>query len=432
MAIIVQKYGGTSVADLTRIRAVAKRVLAHKQQAAAEGNTLGIVVVVSAMAGETNRLIALCDGIDESEVVARDTVISAGEQITAGLLAMELSRLGQPSRSLVGDQIGIKTDAAHGRARIVDIQTDTLHTLINEGAIPVVAGFQGRAADNTITTLGRGGSDTTAVALAAALAAKECQIFTDVDGIYTTDPRLCARARLLPRITFEEMLEMASLGSKVLQTRSVEFAGKYRVPLRVLSSMEDNNAAADFANAAAPQNSGTLITYESSTNPMEQPVVTGIAINRTEAKITFASVPDTPGIAHRILEGMAAAHINVDMIVQNIGTEGHTDFSFTVHRDDYTNAMQHAQPIAKAVSAKSVIGAEDIGKLSVVGIGMKSHAGIASKMFGTLSDNDINIQMISTSEIRISVVIAEQQLERAVNALHDAFELHAAAVNEEV
>lgn len=420
MSIIVQKYGGTSVANPARIRAVAQRVIAYKQ------HHPNIVVVVSAMAGETNRLIALCDDMHAANVVQRDAVISTGEQITAGLLAMELARLGYPSRSLVGDQIGMTTDTAHGRARIVDIQTDRLHALLDSGETPVVAGFQGRSAEGAITTLGRGGSDTTAVALAAALAAQECQIFTDVDGIYTTDPRICPRARLLPQITFEEMLEMASLGSKVLQLRSVEFAGKYRVALRVLSSMSP------LQDAGTPdsQPAGTLINYEPTA--MEQPVVTGIAVNRSEAKLTLAAVPDTPGIAHRILAAMAEHHINIDMIVQNIGSAGHTDFSFTVHRDDYEQAMHHARQIADAVRASDVVGAADIGKLSVVGIGMKSHAGVASKMFGTLSERDINIQMISTSEIRISVVIAEAQLDEAVCALHDAFGLHTAAAEEVV
>ena len=403
MSLLVQKYGGTSVADQTRIDAVARRIAASR----AAGND--VVAVVSAMAGWTNRLIDLCDGARANNAKERDAVICAGEQISAGLLAMSLTRLGVAARSLTGGQVGIITDNAHGKARILDIHTKSLRACLAKGEVAVAPGFQGRTAAGDIATLGRGGSDTTAVALAAALAAQECQIFTDVDGIYTTDPRVCANARLLPRVHFEEMLEMASLGSKVLQLRSVEFAGKYQVPLRVLSSFGDNAGG------------GTLITYGRSN--MEDPLITGVAFNRAEAKITVAGVPDKPGVAHRLLAIVAEANINVDMIVQNIGSAGRTDFSFTVHRDEYDAAMAQTRKAAAAVEAENVLGESSIGKVSIVGVGMKSHAGVASQMFQTLAERGINIQMISTSEIKISVVIDEARLDEAVQALHDSFEL---------
>lgn len=405
MALFVQKYGGTSVATVERIRAVAERVAVCRR--------LGqdVVVVVSAMADETDRLVALCNEISGDSPRERDAVISTGEQITAGLLAMELQRTGVAASSLTGGQIGIRTDQAHGRARIVDIRTEVLSQTLQNGIVPVVPGFQGRTAAGDVSTLGRGGSDTTAVALAAALSARECQIFTDVDGIYTTDPRVCRQARRLSAIHVEEMLEMASLGSKVLQLRSVEFAGKYQVPVRVLSSML----------AAEEGSGGTLITYEE--HGMEDPLVTGVAFNRDEAKITVIGVPDQPGIAHGLIAAVADADINVDMIVQNVGSDGRTDFSFTVHRDDYARAMTTTREKARQIGARNVQGDDSIGKVSIVGIGMRSHAGVASRMFSTLSRNNINIQMISTSEIKISVVIDETNLDTAVCALHDAFEL---------
>lgn len=404
MDLVIQKYGGTSVAGIARIRAVAARVAACRQRGQQ------IVAVVSAMAGETDRLVALCSDIGADLPRERDAVISTGEQITAGLLAMELTRLGVAARSFSGEQIGIRTDAAHGKARIVDIRTEGLRAALEGGITPVVAGFQGRTAGGDVATLGRGGTDTTAVALAAALAARECQIFTDVDGIYTTDPRVCKKARLLPAIHLEEMLEMASLGAKVLQLRSVEFAGKYQVALRVLSSLDEGSGSG-----------GTLITYEE--NGMEDPLVTGVAFNRAEAKITIAGVPDRPGIAYTLISAVADANINVDMIVQNIGNDGRTDFSFTVHRDEYARAMQVTEKMAAEIGAERVLGDDSIGKVSIVGIGMRSHAGVASRMFKTLSQHGINIQMISTSEIKTSVVIEEKHLDAAVCALHDTFGL---------
>lgn len=406
MTIIVQKYGGTSVGDITRIRAVAQRVAESSRGGAP------VVVVLSAMSGWTDRLVGFCADIGDDNGRngrERDAVISTGEQVSAGLLAMALAKLGVPAKSFTGEQAGILTDEFHGKARIVDIRTQALRAALEKGITPVVAGFQGCTPEGEITTLGRGGSDTTAVALAAALAARECQIFTDVDGIYTTDPRVCPKARRMPTILFEEMLEMASLGSKVLQLRSVEFAGKYRVPLRVLSSMGDND------------DGGTLITYEY--DNMEKPSVSGVAFNRAEAKITVAGVPDRPGIAHQLLSVVADANVNVDMIVQNVSTAGRTDFSFTVHRDEYGRAMEATRQAAAAVGAEKVIGDDGIGKVSVVGIGMKSHAGVASKMFRTLAENGVNIQMISTSEIKVSVVIEEKLLDKAICALHDAFQL---------
>ncbi len=405
MTLLVQKYGGTSVADIARIRAVAARV------AACRARGVQVVVVVSAMAGETNRLLRLCAEIGAEGLREQDSVIATGEQIVAGLLALELQRLGVAARSLTGEQVGIRTDAAYGKARIVDIRSEVLRSALNNDEVPVVPGFQGRTATGDIATLGRGGTDTTAVALSAALSAKECQIFTDVDGIYTTDPRVCADARRLETVHVEEMLEMASLGAKVLQLRSVEFACKYQVPLRVLSSLTEDHDCTG----------GTLITYEE--NEMEDPVVTGVAFNKEEAKITVAGVPDKPGIAHLLLSAVAKSNINVDMIVQNVSSAGRTDFSFTVQRDEFARAMVTTKTAAATIGATEVLGDADIAKVSVVGIGMRSHPGVASLMFKTLSDHKINIQMISTSEIKTSVVIAEAQMETAVQALHAAFDL---------
>ena len=402
MALIVQKYGGTSVGSPERIQAVAERVKRFRDQ----GDD--IVVVVSAMSGETDRLIKLAKGIS-AEPPARemDVLLATGEQVTIALLAMMLEKIGCPARSYTGHQVHIRTDNVFGKARILDIDESRVRADLKQGRVVVVAGFQGVDDDGNITTLGRGGSDTTGVALAAALKADECQIYTDVDGVYTTDPRVVPQARRLDRITFEEMLEMASLGSKVLQIRSVEFAGKYKVPLRVLSSF-----------AEGP---GTLITYEE--NDMEAPLISGIAFNRDEAKLTVRGVPDKPGIAYRILGDIAAANVNVDMIVQNVGADGSTDFTFTVHRGDYKKALETLQKTAGQLAAREVTGDDKIAKISVVGVGMRSHAGIASQMFKTLADEGINIQMISTSEIKISVVVEEKYLELAVRTLHSSFGL---------
>jgi len=402
MALIVQKYGGTSVGSPDRIRAVAERVKRFRDQ------NHDVVVVVSAMSGETNRLIELGKSVNP-EVPARemDVLISTGEQVTIALLAMALERIGCPARSYTGHQVHILTDNVYGKARILQIDEKRMRSDLEKGRVVVVAGFQGVDEEGNITTLGRGGSDTTGVALAAALKADECQIYTDVDGVYTTDPRVVPQARRLDKVTFEEMLEMASLGSKVLQIRSVEFAGKYKVPLRVLSSFEEGP--------------GTLITYEE--NDMEAPLISGIAFSRDEAKITVRGVPDKPGIAHRLLGDIAAASINVDMIVQNVGADGTTDFTFTVPRGDYRKAMETVKKTAGQLAAREVTGDDKIVKISVVGVGMRSHAGIASQMFKVLADEGINIQMISTSEIKISVVVEEKYLELAVRALHSAFAL---------
>ena len=385
-----------------RILAVAEKV-ARKRAAGDD-----IVVVVSAMSGETNRLIELANKVN-ADAPARelDVLISTGEQVTIALLSMALEGIGCPARSYTGSQVHIRTDSAHGKARIMDIDETRVRDDLKKGRVVVVAGFQGVDEGGNITTLGRGGSDTTAVAMAAALKADECQIYTDVDGVYTTDPRVVPKARRLERITAEEMLEMASLGAKVLQIRSVEFAGKYRVPLRVLSSFEEGP--------------GTLITYEE--NSMEQPLISGIAFNRDEAKLTIKGVPDQPGVAYRILGAVANANVNVDMIIQNVGADGTTDFTFTVHRSDYPQAQAILQKVAGQLSAREVTGDDKIAKISVVGVGMRSHAGIASTMFKTLADEGINIQMISTSEIKISVVVDEKYLELAVRALHSAFGL---------
>lgn len=403
MALIVQKYGGTSVGTPERIEAVAARVKRWQ----AKGHD--IVVVLSAMSGETNRLIALAKAITpEPDPRELDVMVSTGEQVTIALLAMALKKIGVDAKSYTGGQVAIRTDSAHTKARIESIDDARMRADLAAGRIVIVAGFQGVDADGNITTLGRGGSDTTGVALAAALKADECQIYTDVDGVYTTDPRVVPQAKRLDRITFEEMLEMASLGSKVLQIRSVEFAGKYNVPLRVLSSFTD-------------EGEGTLITVDEET--MEQPVISGIAFNRDEAKITVRGVPDTPGIAFRILGPIGDANIEVDMIVQNVAADNTTDFTFTVARGELKKALAVLEKVAKEIGAREVVGDEKICKVSLVGVGMRSHAGVASKMFGTLAKENINIQMISTSEIKISVVIEEKYLELAVRALHTAFDL---------
>lgn len=403
MALYVQKYGGTSVGSVERIEAVAEKVKGFRQQ----GHD--VVVVVSAMSGETNRLIALANEIQERpDPREMDTLVSTGEQVTIALLCMALKARGVDARSYTGGQVRILTDQYHTKARIQDIETDRIRSDLDQGRVVVVAGFQGVDPDGNITTLGRGGSDTTGVALAAALKADECQIYTDVDGVYTTDPRVVEGARRLEKITFEEMLEMASLGSKVLQIRSVEFAGKYKVPLRVLSSFQDGP--------------GTLITIEDD-ETVEKPVISGIAFNRDEAKLTVVGVPDIPGVASRILGPISRANIEVDMIVQNIGADQTTDFTFTVHRNDYDKAQQVLEQVVQELGARECVGDNKIAKVSIVGVGMRSHAGVASKMFDALAGENINIQMISTSEIKVSVVIAEKYLELAVRALHSAFDL---------
>ncbi len=402
MALIVQKYGGTSVGSPERIRHVAEKVSAARRR----GDD--VVVVVSAMSGETDRLVGLAHQLDpRPEPRELDVLLSTGEQVTIALLSIALQKLGCAARSYTGAQVRILTDNAFNKARIRDIDEAAVRKDISAGRVVVVAGFQGVDEDGNITTLGRGGSDTTAVALAAALKADECQIYTDVDGVYTTDPRVVPQARRLARITFEEMLEMASLGSKVLQIRSVEFAGKYNVPLRVLSSFQEGE--------------GTLISFEES--QMEQPVISGIAFNRDEAKITVVGVPDQPGVAYGILGPIANANIEVDMIVQNVAADATTDFTFTVHRRDYAQAVEILRDVATGMGARELTGDNKIVKISIVGVGMRSHAGIASKMFQTLSKEGINIRMISTSEIKVSVVVDEKYLELGVRALHDAFEL---------
>ncbi len=403
MALIVQKYGGTSVGTVERIQNVARRVKRHRDA----GDD--VVVVVSAMSGETNRLIALASEItDNPDPRELDVLVTTGEQVTIALLSMALQAIGCDARSYTGAQVRILTDSAHGKARISDIDDVRVHADLKAGRVVVVAGFQGVDEHGNITTLGRGGSDTTAVAMAAALKADECQIFTDVDGVYTTDPRVEPRARKLDRITFEEMLEMASLGSKVLQIRSVEFAGKYNVPLRVLSSFEE-------------EGEGTLITFEE--EGVEAAKISGIAFNRDEAKLTIRGVPDRPGVAYEILGPIGDANIEVDMIVQNIANDGTTDFTFTVNRGEFAKAKAILEQTASELGAREVIGDDKIVKISLVGVGMRSHAGIASKMFETLSKEGINIQMISTSEIKISVVVDEKYLELGVRALHEAFGL---------
>ena len=403
MALIVQKYGGTSVGTVERIRNVAKKVERYRD----EGHD--VVVVVSAMSGETNRLIALANEIsDQPPARELDVLVTTGEQVTIALLSMALQKDGYAARSYTGAQVRILTDDAYGKARIQAIDAERIKADLAKGRIVVVAGFQGVDEQGNITTLGRGGSDTTGVALAAALKADECQIYTDVDGVYTTDPRVVANARRLEKITFEEMLEMASQGSKVLQIRSVEFAGKYNVPLRVLSTFEEGP--------------GTLITVDQEDN-MEDPVIAGIAFNRDEAKITVRGVPDTPGAAYRILGPVGEANIEVDMIVQNVGADNTTDFTFTVHKNDMRKVLELLKDLATDIGAREVQGDASIAKVSIVGVGMRSHAGVASKMFKLLAKESINIQMISTSEIKISVVIEEKYLELAVRALHTGFDL---------
>jgi aspartate kinase len=403
MALIVQKYGGTSVGSVERIAAVAAKVIATR----AQGHD--VIVVVSAMSGETNRLVALAKSIaDPPNEREFDVILATGEQVTIGLVSIALLSRGCPARSYAGAQVRILTDSAYTKARILQIDEQRLRTDLTQGIVPVVAGFQGIDAQDNITTLGRGGSDTTAVALAAALKADECQIYTDVDGVYTTDPRVVPEARRLDKISFEEMLEMASLGSKVLQIRSVEFASKYNVRLRVLSSFQEGE--------------GTLIAPEEEI--MEQALISGIAFNRDEAKLTLIGVPDKPGVAAQILEQIANANIEVDMIIQNMGADGTTtDFTFTVNRNDYKKATSILHSLISQLGVRELRGDDKIVKVSLVGVGMRSHVGIANKMFKALADEGINIQMISTSEIKISVVVHEKYLELAVRALHSAFGL---------
>ncbi|MBN9125745.1 MAG: aspartate kinase [Nitrosospira sp. 56-18] len=405
MALFVQKYGGTSVGSTERIKNVARRIAKFR----AAGHQ--VVVVVSAMSGETNRLIALAR---EFQAIPHprelDVMVSTGEQVSVALLSMALIDRGAKAKSYTGAQVRILTDNAYTKARILRIDEERLRTDLKEGCVVVVAGFQGVDENGNITTLGRGGSDTTAVALAAALGADECQIYTDVDGVYTTDPRIVPEAHRLSTVTFEEMLEMASLGSKVLQIRSVEFAGKYKVKLRVLSSFEE-------------EGQGTLITFEEDKD-MERAIISGIAFNRDEAKITVLGVPDRPGIAYQILGPVADANIDVDMIIQNVGHDGMTDFSFTINRNEFERTMDILKnQVQPHIGARGVVGGNRIAKVSIVGVGMRSHVGIASKMFRTLAEEGINIQMISTSEIKISVVVDEKYMELAVRVLHKVFEL---------
>jgi aspartate kinase len=408
MALIVQKYGGTSVANPERIKNVAKRVARYH----AQGHQ--VVVVVSAMSGETNRLIALAKEVmPDPHPRELDMIVSTGEQVTIGMTSLALLELGLKAKSYTGAQVKILTDDAHTKARIMNIDEHNIKADLAAGYVCVVAGFQGIDQHGNITTLGRGGSDTTGVAIAAALGAEECQIYTDVDGVYTTDPRVEPNARKLSTITFEEMLELASQGSKVLQIRSVEFAGKYKVKLRVLSSFEETG-------------DGTLITFEEDIkdNNMENPIISGIAFNRDEAKITVLGVPDKPGIAYKILGPIADANIDVDMIIQNTGADGTTDFTFTVNKNEMKKALKILQDkVQPNIGAREISGDDKIAKVSVVGVGMRSHVGVASQMFRTLSEEGINIQMISTSEIKIAVVLEEKYMELAVRVLHKAFEL---------
>ena len=404
MSLLVQKFGGTSVASVERIENIAARIIRSRTA----GHDL--VVVVSAMGDETDRLVSLANEVNYDGLDARrelDVLLSTGEQATIALLAMTLLKHGVKAESVLGWQASILTDSEHSKARILEIDETVLQAKISDGIVPVVAGFQGTDQKGHLTTLGRGGSDTTAVALAAVLKADECQIYTDVEGVFTTDPRVVEGARCLKQMTFEEMLELASLGSRVLHTRAVEFASKYQVPLRVLSSFEEKP--------------GTLITKED--DSMEQPIISGIAFTRDEAKLTILGVKDVPGIASAILGPISDANIEVDMIVQNVAADMSTDFTFTVRRDDYDQAKQILENIAKNIDAREVSGDNKIAKLSLVGVGMRSHAGVASRMFKVLADESINIQMISTSEIKISVVLAEKYLELAARALHSAFEL---------
>lgn len=406
MSLFVQKYGGTSVGSIERIEGVADRVASFR----AQGHDL--VVVLSAMSGETNRLIGLAQQIQETpDPREMDVLVSTGEQVTIALLSMALKKRGIDARSYTGGQVRILTDNSHTKARIQAIDDANMRADLAAGRVVVVAGFQGVDEQGNITTLGRGGSDTTGVALAAALKADECQIYTDVDGVYTTDPRVVERARRLDKITFEEMLEMASLGSKVLQIRSVEFAGKYNVPLRVLSSFKEGQ--------------GTLITLDEENNTMEQPIVSGIAFNRDEAKVTIAGIPDTPGVAAKILAPIGAANIEVDVIVQNVSADNTTDLTFTVNKGDMKKAVGVLESVAKDLGAREIRSDDKVAKVSIVGVGMRSHAGVASRMFTALAADGINIQMITTSEIKISVIIEERFLELAVRTLHTAFGLDA-------
>ncbi|WP_251977100.1 aspartate kinase [Salinicola avicenniae] len=414
MALYVQKFGGTSVGSVERIKAVAEKVKRDRDA----GHQ--VVVVVSAMSGETNRLIDLASQINEDPTPREmDMLVSTGEQVTISLLAMALHQLGVPATSYTGAQVGIRTDSAHTKARIQRIETDDLKGDLDDGQVVVVAGFQGVDEEGNITTLGRGGSDTTGVALAAALNADECQIYTDVDGVYTTDPRVCSKAQRLERITVEEMLELASLGSKVLQIRAVEFAGKYNVPLRVLSSFEEGP--------------GTLIVADEEIESMEEPLISGIAFTTNEAKLTLLNTPDVPGVASRILGPIADANIEVDMIVQNVAPTGdYTDFTFTVAKGDYKQTMRILQnDVIPALGGGELRGDDNIAKVSLVGVGMRSHAGVASKMFRVLAEENINIRMVSTSEIKISVVIDDKAMELAVRALHTAFGLDKDSIHSE-
>ena len=405
MSIIVQKFGGTSVANPERIQAAANIAIKTFNQ----GHQ--VVIVVSAMSGETNKLIKLCEEMMPSpELREYDSIVSTGEQVTSGLMSLSLINLGFKAKSYSGHQVKIETDNAHSKARIVNIEDTNLKKDLKNGFIAVVAGFQGVDKEGNITTLGRGGSDTTAVALAAALKAEECQIYTDVDGIYTTDPRVVPEAKKIKSINFEEMLEMASLGSKVLQTRSVEFAGKYKVKLRVLSSF-------------SPNNEGTEINFEEKKN-MEDPIISGIAFNRDEAEVNILGVPDMPGIAYQILGPIAEANIDVDVIIQNLGQDGLTDFTFTVQKNDLKRTLKILnEKVKDHIKAREVKGDDKIAKLSIIGVGMRSHVGVASKMFRTLAEEGVNISTISTSEIKISVILEEESLDKAVNALHKAFDL---------
>jgi aspartate kinase len=404
MSLVVQKFGGTSVASVDHIEKVARKILASRDR----GNK--VAVVVSAMGDQTDRLDSLAKEVDFSGEGSKrefDVLLSSGEQVTMAVLSMVLMKLGCPARSFTGNQAGILTDSFHTRARIQYIDAKALHLSLDKGEVPVVAGFQGTDDRGNITTFGRGGSDTTAVALAAVLDADECQIFTDVEGVYTTDPRVVDTARLMEQVTFEEMLELASLGSRVLHSRAVEFASKYKVPLRVLSTFVDGP--------------GTLITKEDS--DMEQPIISGIAFTKDEAKLTVRGVEDVPGVAWKILGPVSEANIEVDMIVQNVAADNTTDFTFTVDRNDYQEAMDILGKVANDIHAREVTGDNRIAKLSMVGVGMRSHAGVASQMFEVLAKKSINIQMISTSEIKVSVVIAEEYIELATRALHSAFDL---------
>lgn len=407
MALLVKKYGGTSVGTTERIEVVADQLV----KARAEGHD--VVVVVSAMSGETNRLLDLANVVMPGRADPRelDVLLSTGEQVTIALLCLALLQRGCSARSYTGGQVKILTDNSFNKARILEIDGEIIKRDLAEGTVVVVAGFQGVDAERNITTLGRGGSDTSAVALAAALGADECQIFTDVDGVYTTDPRVESRARRLNRITFEEMLEMASLGSKVLQIRAVEFAGKYNVPLRVLSSFEEGG--------------GTLITYDDEEKDMEQALVSGIAFSKDEAQITVSGIADQPGTAYAILGPISDLNVEVDMIVQNASADGSTDFTFTVHRNDFQRVMEFLRSKQDSLGAGSITGDDKIVKVSIVGVGMRSHAGIASRMFRSLADAGINMRLITTSEIKISVVIDEKYMELGVRALHEEFELHA-------